>query len=74
MKKETRKVLEALSALHEDILFYDDQDTGEAIEIKTTATEIYDHNIKPLVEALDGTGYMIEETTGRDGLTIYIHR
>jgi len=67
-------VLEALSALHEDILFYDDQDTGEAIEIKTTATEIYDHNIKPLVKALDGTGYMIEETTGRDGLTIYIHR
>jgi len=67
-------VLEALSALHEDILFYDDQETGEAIEIKTTATEVYDHNIKPLVEALNGTGYMIEETTGRDGLTIYIHR
>lgn len=67
-------MLEALSALHEDILFYDDQDTGEAIEIKTTGTEIYDHNIKPLIKALDGTGYMIEETTGRDGLTIYIHR
>jgi hypothetical protein len=74
MKKETRKVLEALSALHEDILFYDDHDTGEAIEIKTTQTEVYDHNINPLVEALDGTGFMIEETAGRDGLTIYIHR
>jgi hypothetical protein len=74
MKKETRKVLEAFSALHEDFLFYDDQDTGEAIEIKTTNKEVYDHNIKPLVEALDGTGYMIEETPGRDGLTVYIHR